>query len=305
MSTSTKKGPSKETEEQRQARREADRQRAQEAVEALRSSEGWQRWLGLRRHFHRYSLSNQILIAFQMPEASRVAGFRAWLRLGYCVAKGERAIRVWVPMPPAKAQIAEWLEAGGAANDKPRVRFRLGPVFDRSQVTPLPPPAEPVPLDPPIIEPEGDSLGWAFPRLCALAGELGCGVVIERMPDGTGGCFMPELRVISLNEANSVNHQVKTMIHELGHALMRWSIEKGEVELTYSQEELVVESVAYTVCGSIGLDTSDYSIPYLTSWSERTPMEVVERCAAWVDQIAKRIEDCVGDPPGAPLVAAA
>jgi hypothetical protein len=42
-----------------------------EAVEQLRSSEGWRRWLRVRRHFHTYSLHNQLLIASQMPEATR------------------------------------------------------------------------------------------------------------------------------------------------------------------------------------------------------------------------------------------
>jgi hypothetical protein len=39
------------TDEERLARREADRQRTREAVEALRASDGWQKWLRLRRHF--------------------------------------------------------------------------------------------------------------------------------------------------------------------------------------------------------------------------------------------------------------
>ena len=38
----------------RVARRKADRELARQAVERLRSSEGWQRWLSTRRHFHRY-----------------------------------------------------------------------------------------------------------------------------------------------------------------------------------------------------------------------------------------------------------
>jgi hypothetical protein len=44
------------TDEQRQARREADRQRTREAVEALRASDGWQQWLRLRHRFHTYTL---------------------------------------------------------------------------------------------------------------------------------------------------------------------------------------------------------------------------------------------------------
>lgn len=45
------------TEEERHARREADRQRTREAVEALRASEGWQNWVRLRHHFRDYSLT--------------------------------------------------------------------------------------------------------------------------------------------------------------------------------------------------------------------------------------------------------
>ena len=76
------------SDEERAERRRADRAFAAQAVEQLRSSEGWQQWLTARRHFHAYSLANQLLIAMQKPEATRVAGFRAWLKLGYCVRKG-------------------------------------------------------------------------------------------------------------------------------------------------------------------------------------------------------------------------
>jgi hypothetical protein len=285
------------TEEERQARREADRQHTREAVEVLRASEGWQNWLRLRHHFHDFSLSNQLLIAVSMPEATRVAGFKTWLKLGYCVRRGESArIRIWIPMPPSKKQLAEW-EAGGArAAHRPHVRFRLGPVWDRSQVEELPPPA--VPLDPPIAAVEGDSLAWVFPRLAALTGELGCSLVIEPHPDGRGGCFMPELRIISLNESSSVNHQVKTFVHELSHALLRQAAKLNEIALTYSQEELVVESVALSVVGGLGIDTSGYSIPYIASWSKNEQiMEIVEQCAGLIDRLAKRIEDAVHRAP--------
>jgi hypothetical protein len=71
------------SEAERDGRRRRDRERSRQAVERLRGSEGWQRWLSLRRHFRSYSPVNQWLIALQMPDASRVAGFRTWLRLGY------------------------------------------------------------------------------------------------------------------------------------------------------------------------------------------------------------------------------
>jgi hypothetical protein len=201
-------------------------------------------------------------------------------------------------MPPSKKQLAEWQAAGARPADRPRVRFRLGPVWDRSQVQELPPPAVPVPLDPPIEPLEGDSLAWVFPRLAALTGELGCSVVIEPHPDGCGGCFMPELQVISLNESSSVNHQVKTFVHELSHALLRWTTELDEISLTYSQEELVVESIALSVVGGLGLSTAGYSIPYLASWSkDAESLEIVEKCAGLIDRVAKRIEQAIGEPP--------
>jgi len=40
-----------------------------------------------------------MLVALQAPGATYVAGFRAWLGLGYCVRKGERALRILAPVP--------------------------------------------------------------------------------------------------------------------------------------------------------------------------------------------------------------
>jgi hypothetical protein len=59
-----------------------------------------------------------------------VAGFRAWLKLGYCVRRGERALRIWAPITPTKAALEKWQSAGGDPRDRPRTHFRLGPVFD-------------------------------------------------------------------------------------------------------------------------------------------------------------------------------
>ena len=43
------------TDEQRAERRESERQLVQQAVERLRSSDGWQAWLTARSRFHRYT----------------------------------------------------------------------------------------------------------------------------------------------------------------------------------------------------------------------------------------------------------
>ena len=79
------------TEEERAQRRAADREYVKQAVEALRTSDGWQAWLSTRALFRTYSLGNQLLIAMQAPEAVRVASFRKWLSMGYVV----NALAAW------------------------------------------------------------------------------------------------------------------------------------------------------------------------------------------------------------------
>ena len=116
------------TDQQRAQRRAQDREYAHRAVEQLRSSDGWNAWLTARASFRNYSVGNQLLIAMARPTATRVAGFRAWLKLGYSVGKrpddvpeGAWAIKIWAPCPPsrkaARALAAERREPGPEATD--------------------------------------------------------------------------------------------------------------------------------------------------------------------------------------------
>ena len=98
------------SEAERERRRTADRERLRQAAEQLLSSEGWQRWVRTRatNGLSRYSFNNQLLIALQTGgTATFVAGFKAWLKLGYAVRKGERAIRIFAPMPLGSAREEE------------------------------------------------------------------------------------------------------------------------------------------------------------------------------------------------------
>jgi len=287
------------SEEERAARRRADREFARNAVEQLRSSEGWQRWLATRRHFHSYSLTNQLLIAMQNPHATRVAGFRAWLKLGYCVKRGERAIRIWVPITPSRRQLERWERAGSDSAARPRTCFKLDPVFDRQQVGPLPPPATPAPLDPPVHDVTGEDLAPVLPRLVAFALQIGSAVEFEAIPGQRRGYYELDTRRIAIRKDMPANAQVKTLIHELAHALLRAEPAEDDPLLERAAEELVVESVAYTVCGALGLDSAGYSVPYLTAWSEEGNLDTLERTATLIDRLARRIEDAATHPGGA------
>jgi N-terminal domain of anti-restriction factor ArdC len=126
------------TDDERAERRAQDREYARQAVEQLRSSDGWNAWLTARASFRNYSLGNQLLIAMARPTATRVAGFRAWLKLGYSVQKrpddvpeGSWAIKIWAPCPPSRKQLERWQQNGANPNERPRTFFKLVPVFDR------------------------------------------------------------------------------------------------------------------------------------------------------------------------------
>jgi hypothetical protein len=56
--------------------------------------------------------SNHLLVALARPDATFVAGFKSWLRLGYCVRKGEKAIRIIAPLPVKERDRATGEETG-------------------------------------------------------------------------------------------------------------------------------------------------------------------------------------------------
>jgi antirestriction protein ArdC len=292
MSTKTKRR--QPTEEERAERRAAEREQMREAVEALRTSEGWQRWLKVRRHFHSYSFHNQLMIAMQLGHATRVAGFRRWLEIGYVVRKGEHAIRIWAPCPPSKKAVKTWREAGSNPDEEPRVFFRLVPVFDASQVAPLPEfPGEPVPLEPPHQPIAGDGLVEKLPALVEFADSLDLEVAIEKIPGAASGYHEPasgRIVVEDVGPAFSANAQVSVLVHELAHALVRIDRREDDPKLDYASEEVVVESVAFSVCASLGLDSAGSAVPYVAGWAERAEGDPIEAYAELIDRLARQIE---------------
>ena len=288
--------PTPLTDEQRAQRRREEQELTERAVAQLRSSEGWQRWLDLRGRagLRRLSLRNQCLVMLQDPEATYVAGFRAWLRLGHVPAKGSRSsIRIWAPCPPSKKKMQAWRDAGANPAERPKTYFRLEAVFSQNQVEPLPPPAVPAPLSPEIAEVTGDSLAWALVPLKRLADELGYTVVYRPLDKGHGGSCNYTTRTITVNSDQAVNAQVDVACHELAHALTREDHQDEDPELDYAGNELVAESVAKLAVGYVGLDTGASSIPYLAGWAESAAPATFEQVAELVDRLARRLEDAL------------
>jgi hypothetical protein len=272
---------------EREQRRAQQRELVVASIEQLRSSDGWQAYLTARRHFRSYSSRNVLLILAQHPSAERVAGFKAWLELGYCPVKGSRAIRIWAPCPPSQRQMRAWREAGADPAAKPRTGWRLAAVFAQDQVAELPPPATPVPLSAPVAEIRGDSHQELIVALTGLAGELGYQVVVQDTGRADGLCDLKGRR-IAVAERLEPNGRLVALIHELAHALV--AEDPDAPLLDYAQGELIAESVAWCCCQTVGLDSSANSIPYLASWAEQASLEVLEQTAQLTGRLATRIE---------------
>jgi hypothetical protein len=68
------------------------------------------------------------------------------------------------------------------------------------------------------------------------------------------------------------------------------------------QAEVLVDSVTYIVCSSVGLDVGGESIPYIAGWGEDGALDAIREYASTIDVIARRIEDALvtsADQPGA------
>jgi len=69
--------------------------------------------------------------------------------------------------------------------------------------------------------------------------------------------------VIDKNMANA--QTIKTIIHEIGHMFAH---EDFSQKLPRALKETEAESIAYVVSHHLGIDTSSYSIGYVTGWSD-------------------------------------
>jgi hypothetical protein len=96
-------------------------------VAALASSERWTQYLEVQSRFPRYSPNNVLLILDQRPDATRVAGYRAWQALGHQVRAKQSALRIFAPL---KYRTSEPADDGPTSEIR---GFKLVPVFDVSQ----------------------------------------------------------------------------------------------------------------------------------------------------------------------------
>ncbi len=215
-------------------------------ISTLTSSEEWQRYLEIQSRFHHYSFGNVLLIAAQCPKATRVAGFNAWRKLNRFVRTGEKAIWVLAPMIYKNAEDGE--------TDRVIRGFKFVPVFDIAQTDGEELPSICNRLD-------GDDPKGLYARLVNAARSIGFTVEDHEFNGSANGdCCHADHR-IRVETTNPPAQRVKTLAHELAHALLHENHDNRALA------ELEAESTAFVVCQVLGIDSGDYSFGYVATWA--------------------------------------
>jgi hypothetical protein len=209
-------------------------------------SEKLREYLGAMARFHRYSLHNIMLIASQRPDATHVAGFHTWKRLGRYVKQGAKGILILAPVVLRKETNPDNQER---ETERTALRFRAAYVFDMTDTdgNPLPEFAK-VEGDPS----ERTARLKEFIESRAIALEYS-----DAIYPAQGQCSPGK---IVLLPGQSAAEEFATLAHETAHALLHQGEQRTETSKRVRETE--AEAVAFVVCEGIGLAASS-SVDYI------------------------------------------
>jgi hypothetical protein len=98
---------------------------------------------------------------------------------------------------------------------------------------------------------------------------------IDGAPEAKGIMKFVE-RVVIVRDDLSPQQALKTQIHELAHVLMHDPTLGENGGKLREHVEVEAESVAYVVCDALGVDSAEYSTPYVASWAGGDPERIQE-----------------------------
>lgn len=234
-------------------------QQLQDSLQELVTSQDWQEVLSVAARFHGYSFANTRLIWGQSIARgftpSRVAGFRAWQELGRHVRKGEKGLQILAPV------IRKVPPEPGREDEKRIVGFRVVHVFDIAQTD-----GDPLP-EVPITLVTGD-LPSQWDQVAGLITESGFDLSVADL-DWLGeanGVTDWSGKAVVVRASMPGAQRFKTAVHELAHIRLHEPNSDGRPSCR-GIVEVEAESVAYMVCAGLGIDSANYSLGYVASWS--------------------------------------
>ena len=280
-------------------------QSLESGVEELFTSNRYQEFLKTMAKFHNYSFNNTMLIAMQRPDATLVTSYKNWQSMGRQVMKGEKGITIIAPAPYKKMKEKEVLDENQrpimGTDGKPKTEqvevtvphFKAVTVFDIAQTS-----GEPIQtLAPELLTAavqDFDSFMQAIQKISPVP------IRFDEIDGNANGYYHNADKEIVIKKGLSESQTLKTAIHETVHAKLhdKEIMESLGVEKDRLTKEVEAESVAYCVCSSFGLDTSDYSFPYIAGWSSsremkemKASMDVIRKTAGeMIDQLTEELE---------------
>jgi antirestriction protein ArdC len=321
----------------REAKLEALQQQLSASVAALVTGEDWKRALTFAAQFRSRSFNNTMLIYAQHysaynegrvpePTPTYVAGFHQWVSLGRHVVKGQHGYGILAPVTARFASAnpsdaASWhrlarAEKPGLGEVVKSKLIGLKPthVWDVSQTAGDPVPELP---RPDLLQGQAPAGLWdgLADQITALGFELRL-VSSAAVIGGANGLTDFLAREVSIRMDMDDVAQVKTLAHELGHVVIHAPRENvmitelaADATLHRGIAEVEAESIALMVGAAHGLDTSSYTVPYVSTWAAsvpgKTPIEVVQATSERVRNTALGILEKLdthkvgdGNPPG-------
>jgi hypothetical protein len=258
-----------------------------ERLRALTTSDQWLSMLEVSRRFHSYSARNVLLLVAQGAQG-RVAGYRTWQTIpaeggSTCqVRKGARALTVLAPITRQRDDTDP--TTGESTTRKVLVGFKGVRVFDEAAL--VTPPAAPQVL-PELLRGESPQQLWN-----ALAEQIhAAGYTLQ-----DGDCAPANgrtdwlARTVTIRPDLDPAQRTKTLTHELAHVRLHDPTGDAAHRSTRPQMEVEAESVAYLVCAHTGIDTAQYTIPYVAHWANGD-IELIRATAERVIDTARRITD--------------
>lgn len=270
--------------------------RLENGIKDLYASGRYAEYLAAMSKFHHYSYGNALLILFQCPTATRVAGYGTWKKVfGRQVKRGEKGIQILSPCQFSRFIEQELIDPAtgqplAETRRKKATRFKIATVFDVSQTEGRALPSIGV------SELTGDVPGYedVYARLSALSP---LPVEQEHLPGTAKGCTNYLEGRIVVRPGMSQVQTIKTLVHEIAHAKLHIPDLLAEGQKKERREkEVEAESVAYIVCQHFGIDTSDYSFGYVAGWSRGRELEELKSSLNLIHSTAGEIINTIQPP---------
>ena len=242
----------------------------------------------------KYSLTNQIYILLQNPNASFVNGMKGWNYLGRSIKKDEKAIKIFAPVKTVEDVMLEDEDGKYITDEDGAIKtrkmtvvkgYKPSFVFDVSQTKGKD--IKAFKMDDKTTVEEKELIKAGLMSVVAKEGYSVSYASKEELGQGCYGLCNHKEKKILLLDGMSDLQEISTLVHECGHALAHNPYKakfEGVTALPNRDiKEVEAESIACVVCSHLGLNTKDFNFSYITGWADgditkfRKNMDVISR----------------------------